>query len=75
MSSYTTLHVTRSKALETVAARLELELARARDGRMSDEDLTAALDEYLQPQLIRVQIVSDGDTPNDDDRVPALDAI
>lgn len=69
MSIYSTLSITRGKAVETVVARLEMELARANDGLMSDEELTAALDLYLEPQLNNVRIVSDGE-PNDDDRVP-----
>lgn len=69
MGSYRTLDVTRSKAIETVTARLELALARAKGGLMSDDELTQALDTYLEPRLNNVRIVSD-DEHNDDCQVP-----
>lgn len=69
MSSYSTLSVTRSKAIETVTAMLEQELARLQDNLVSDEELEARLDSYLAPQLNNTRIVSDGER-NDDERVP-----
>lgn len=69
MGIYSTLSITRSKAVETVVARLELALARANAGLMSDEELIEVLDRYLEPQLNNVRIV-DNDEPNEDDRVP-----
>jgi hypothetical protein len=67
---YSTLSITRGKAVETVVARLELALARANAGLMSDSELTEALDSYLEPQLNNVRIVNDDSEPNDDERVP-----
>lgn len=73
MGIYSTLNITRSKAVETVVAKLEQTLARAREGDFSDEELAEALDSYLEPQLNNVRIVDDGSAENDDDRVPYPD--
>jgi hypothetical protein len=70
MGIYSTLNITRSKAVETVVARLELALTRAKEGRISDEELTEALDSYLEPQLNNVRIVDDDSEQNNDDMVP-----
>lgn len=69
MSSYSTLAVTRNKAIETVTAMLEQELARLQDNQLSDAELEARLDSYLAPQLNNTRIVKDGEQ-NDDERVP-----
>lgn len=70
MGIYSTLLISRSKAIETVAAMLEQELARLREGGVSDEELTTRLDQYLEPQLNNARVVSDDHAGNDDDRVP-----
>lgn len=70
MGVYSTLLVTRSKAIETVAAQLEMELARVRAGELPDEELARHLDTYLEPQLNNASIVPDDAERNDDERVP-----
>ena len=70
MGIYSTLLVTRSKAIETVTALLEQELTRLREGGVSDEELATRLDQYLEPQLNNARVVSDDHERNDDDRVP-----
>lgn len=70
MGIYSTLLVTRSKAIETVTAMLEQELTRLREGCVSDEELATRLDQYLEPQLNNASVVSDDHERNDDDRVP-----
>lgn len=73
MSIYTTLNVTRTTAIEVIAAKLELELQRARSGAMGDEELRRRLDEILELQLNNSRVVND-DEPNDDGRVPSVSA-
>ena len=69
MGIYSTLHVSRRTAIDTVAAQLELELARVRAGGLSDQELEQQLDKILEPRLNNARIVDDGE-PNDDDLVP-----
>lgn len=69
MSIYSTLDITRSKAIEIVVTHLELALARAKDGLMSDDELTKVLDAYLEPHLNNARIADDNEQ-NDDDRIP-----
>lgn len=60
MSAYTTLRITRKKAIETVMAKLL--------GGMTNEDLEQFMDKELEPRLYNARIVSD-ETENDDEYV------
>lgn len=68
MSIYTTLRVTRQKAIDTVAEQIEADLERIRSGSMGDDELQGRLDQILEPRLNNSRIV-DADEDNDDDRV------
>ena len=60
MSAYTTLRVTRKKAIEIVMAKLL-------DG-MTDQELEDFMDKELEPRLYNARIVAD-DSENDDEYV------
>jgi len=60
MSAYTTLRVTRKKAIETVMAKLL--------GGMTDQELEDFMDKELEPRLFNARIVPD-DSENDDEYV------
>lgn len=72
MGVYSTLHITRSKALELVSEQLEQALARVRTGQCSDDELVRHLDTVLEPHLNNASIVDDDAERNDDDRMPYL---
>lgn len=60
MSAYTTLRVTRKKAIETVMAKLL--------GGMTDGELEQLMDTELEPRLYNARIVAD-EAENDDEYV------
>lgn len=60
MSAYTTLRITRKKAIETVMAKLL--------HGMTDDELEQFMDKELEPRSFNARIVSD-DSENDDDYV------
>ena len=61
MGVYSTLYITRKKALEIwVVEQLTLP---------SDEELERFMDDYLEPRLFNCRIVADGDDYNDDDEI------
>lgn len=60
MSAYTTLSITRKKAIETVMAKLL--------GGITDEELKQFMNNELEPRLYNTRIVSD-DAENDDEYV------
>ena len=60
MSAYTTLRITRKKAIETVMAKLL-------DG-MTDGELEQFMDKELEPRLYNARIVDD-EAENDDEYV------
>ena len=61
MSVYTTLNITRQKAIMLLVERLL--------GDITDDELEQWLDMYLEPRLYNTWIVPDGTEPNDDDVV------
>ena len=60
MSAYTTLRITRKKAIETVMGKLL--------GGMTDSELEQFLDKELDPRLYNARIVAD-EAENDDEYV------
>ncbi len=60
MSAFSTLNITRGKAVQVLLDKIAAGL--------SDEELAAFLDRELEPRLYNVRIVSD-DEPNDDEVV------
>lgn len=60
MSAYSTLNITRGKAVQTLLAKIEAGL--------TDEELAAFMNRELETRLYNVRIVAD-DEPNDDEVV------
>lgn len=56
MSAYTTLYITRSRAIEEIFAR-----------QFSDDQLASFMDTLLEPRLYNCIIVSDDEETNDND--------
>jgi len=61
MGAYSTLNITRSRALQIVTERLM-------DG-VDDNFLERAMDKILEPRLYNCRIVADGDEYNNDDEL------
>lgn len=61
MSKYSTLRITRKKAIEVMIEKLL--------GDISDDELEAFMDCVLEPQLYNARIVDDSHSDNDDDCV------
>lgn len=59
MSAYTTLRITRSRALQQLMSKLA--------GDITDKQLEAFLDELLEPRLYNAWVVPDSETDNDND--------
>jgi len=61
MGVYSTLNITRQKALETWIAETA--------GIPSNKELESFMDDYLEPRLYNCRIVADGDDYNNDDEI------
>lgn len=59
MSAYTTLRITRTRAIHELISKLA--------GGITDKQLEAFLDELLEPRLYNACVVPDAETDNDND--------